>query len=269
MADEKILRPKSFRLDDDTADKFRAICESTGGNQQETLERLIQVYELQAGKAILTERKADMQKFEKYSAILTRMYMNSLEENQHVTDVVRESFEDALKSKDETIMDLQNRESKAEMDKSEAVNLAAAYKEEAANLNKQLEQLQKAYDSINANLLDKDQLNKALADTCRELRTKVESLEMDLDGLETLKRNLDEAKTAKAEIETKLEAEQVAHKKELEDIQAKMQLAQERAVLESEKKSQKEYEEQIRIITQKYMNLITEKFQINGKETGE
>jgi hypothetical protein len=88
VADEKVLRPKSFRLDDETADKFRKIGETIGANQQETLERLIQAYELQIGKSNLTEKKADMEKFESYIAILNRMYMASLEDNQHITDVV-------------------------------------------------------------------------------------------------------------------------------------------------------------------------------------
>ena len=128
MADEKVLKPKSFRLDDETADKFRKIGETIGANQQETLERLIQAYELQIGKSNLTEKKADMEKFEGYIAILNRMYMASLEDNQHITDVVRESFEDALKSKDQTIRELQKRESKAVWDMNEAVNQMEVYR---------------------------------------------------------------------------------------------------------------------------------------------
>ena len=157
MADEKVLKPKSFRLDDETADKFRKIGETIGANQQETLERLIQAYELQIGKSNLTEKKADMEKFESYVAILNRMYMASLEDNQHITDVVRESFEDALKSKDQTIRELQKKESQAEMDRNEAVNLMEAYKKESEDLRKELEASQKSCETVKASLADKDQ----------------------------------------------------------------------------------------------------------------
>ena len=97
MADDKILKPKSFRIDDETADKFKEISSSIGGNQQETLAKLIEAYEFQSGKAILTEKKADIEQFEKYVTALTRMFMGSLEDNQNITETVRTEFE-ALQS---------------------------------------------------------------------------------------------------------------------------------------------------------------------------
>ena len=60
MADDKVLKPKSFRIDDETAERFKEISASIGGNQQETLAKLIEAFEFQSGKAILTEKKADI-----------------------------------------------------------------------------------------------------------------------------------------------------------------------------------------------------------------
>ena len=57
MGDSKELKPKSFRIDDATADKFKEISSQIGGNQQETLAKLIEAYEFQGGKAILTDKK--------------------------------------------------------------------------------------------------------------------------------------------------------------------------------------------------------------------
>lgn len=57
MADGKELKPKSFRIDDETAEKFKEISNTIGGNQQETLAKLIEAFEFQSGKAILTEKK--------------------------------------------------------------------------------------------------------------------------------------------------------------------------------------------------------------------
>ena len=86
MADDKVLKPKSFRIDDETADKFKEISATIGGNQQETLAKLIEAFEFQSGKAILTEKKADIDQFEKYVTAITRMYMSSLEDNQNITE---------------------------------------------------------------------------------------------------------------------------------------------------------------------------------------
>ena len=259
------LKPRSFRIDEETADKFRKIGESIGANQQETLERLIQAYELQVGKSTLTERKADMEKFEGYVAILNRMYMASLEDNQHITDVVRESFEDALKSKDQTIQELQKKESQAEMDRNEAVNLMEAYKKESEDLRKELEASQKSCETVKASLADKDQLNKALTDTCNELRAKVESLKEDQQQMEALRKDLEAAKAIQEATAKQLKEEQAAGKKALEDLQSKLEVAQERAILEAEKRLQKEQEEQIREINQRYAELIAGKLQADSR----
>ena len=108
MADKE-LKPKSFRLDEETAEKFREISVAIGGNQQETLAKLIEAYEFQTSKAILVDKKGDIEQFEKYVSALTRMYMGTLEDNQNLTETIRTEFDALLKSKDNTIQDLQSK----------------------------------------------------------------------------------------------------------------------------------------------------------------
>ena len=93
MADSKELKPKSFRINDETAEKFKEISMNIGGNQQETLSKLIEAYEFQAGKVVLTEKKADIEQFEKYITAITRMFMGSLEDNQNVSETIRTEFD--------------------------------------------------------------------------------------------------------------------------------------------------------------------------------
>ena len=57
MAQDNILKPKSFRIDEETAEKFKQISAAIGGNQQEALSKLIEAYEFQTGKAIITKKK--------------------------------------------------------------------------------------------------------------------------------------------------------------------------------------------------------------------
>ena len=59
MADGKELKPKSFRIDEATAEKFKEISGQIGGNQQRTLAKLRGAIEFQSGKAILNYKKAD------------------------------------------------------------------------------------------------------------------------------------------------------------------------------------------------------------------
>lgn len=73
------------------------------------MAKFIEAYEFQAGKAVLTEKKADIGKYEKCVTAITRVYMTNLEDNQNITETVRTEFNALLHSKDRTIQDLQEK----------------------------------------------------------------------------------------------------------------------------------------------------------------
>lgn len=263
MADDKILKPKSFRIDDETADKFKEISSSIGGNQQETLAKLIEAWEFQSGKAILTEKKADIEQFEKYVTALTRMFMGALEDNQNITETVRTEFEALLQSKDTTIQDLQSQLTVSKQLKEEATTKAKTYADENSRLNEYIESLQKEYnsklDDMQSMLTDKESLNRALTDSCNDLKTKVDVMAAEHEEVATLRKNItditverDSLKQSIAEAEKTLNRATTEHEKAIADMQqhendsiervkAEMQIAQDKAVLEVERK----YQEQI------------------------
>lgn len=263
MADDKILKPKSFRIDDETADKFKEISSSIGGNQQETLAKLIEAWEFQSGKAILTEKKADIEQFEKYVTALTRMFMGSLEDNQNITETVRTEFEALLQSKDTTIQDLQSQLTVSKQLKEEATIKAKTYVDENGRLNEYIESLQKEYnskmDDMQSMLTDKENLNRALTDSCNDLKAKVDVMAAEHEEVTTLRKNIaditverDSLKQSIAEAEKSLNRATTEHEKAIADmkqhesdsidrVKAEMQIAQDKAVLEVERK----YQEQI------------------------
>ncbi len=180
MADGKELKPKSFRIDDETAEKFKEISNTIGGNQQETLAKLIEAFEFQSGKAILTEKKADIEQFEKYITAITRMFMGSLEDNQNITETVRTEFDALLKSKDATIQDLQEKLTVAKQLKEDVALKARTHADENTRLNSVIDSLNNEYnskmDDMQSMLSDKDNLNKALTDSCNDLKAKIEGM---------------------------------------------------------------------------------------------
>ncbi len=266
MADDKILKPKSFRIDDETADKFKEISSSIGGNQQETLAKLIEAYEFQSGKAILTEKKADIEQFEKYVTALTRMFMGSLEDNQNVTETVRTEFEALIQSKDTTIQDLQSQLTVSKQLKEEATTKAKTYVDENSRLNEYIESLQKEYNSkmndMQSMLTDKENLNKALTDSCNDLKAKVDVMSEEHEEIITIRKNLaditierDTLKQSIAEAEKSLNRANTEHEKAITElkqhesdsidrVKAKMQIALDKAVLDTERK----YQEQIQTL---------------------
>ena len=255
MADGKELKPKSFRIDDATAERFKEISADIGGNQQETLAKLIEAYEFQAGKAILTDKKDDIEQFERYVNAITRMFMGSLEDNQNITETVRTEFDGLLKSKDATIQDLQEKIKVAKQLQQDSDEKAKTYADANTDLVKKLEKLQLDSDAkindLNMMLSDKEKLNQALANSFDEMKEKMNAMQAEHDSFDKMKKNLD---NAQKELETAKQDKQAAdktieelkkHEKESVDrCKEQMQIAQDKALIELDKK----YQEQIQTL---------------------
>lgn len=198
----KNTKPRSFRIDDETAEKFKQIAGTIGGNQQETLAKLIESYEFQQGKALLADKKSEIERFENYITILTRMYMDSLEENQNTEMLVCGQYEAVLKSKDTVIQDLQKKLENAIELKNEAVLKYRKGGDEKVLLENQLDSLKKvfleaktdfektltdnriAYESA---LGDREDLNEALKETISNLKESMKSMK---EENQTLKKDV-------------------------------------------------------------------------------
>lgn len=262
MADGKELKPKSFRIDDETAEKFKEISNTIGGNQQETLAKLIEAFEFQSGKAILTEKKADIEQFEKYITAITRMFMGSLEDNQNITETVRTEFDALLKSKDTTIQDLQEKLTVAKQLKEDATLKARTHADENVRLNEVIDSLNNEYnskmDDMQSMLSDKDSLNKALTDLCNDLKAKIESMREAVEQSAVLRGELDQLKKEhekvireQSDLKKQMQQEQTAHERtvselkqheadDLERLKEQLQIAQDKAILQIEKSYQEQ-----------------------------
>lgn len=191
MAENKEIKPKSFRLDDDTAERFRDIAAEIGGNQQETLSKLIEAYEFQKGKAILIERKADIERFEGYVNLLSRMFMSVLEDNQNVSETVRGEFVAQLNAKDMTIRDLQDKVnsivSNHETVAAELEKIKEAHAATDELLKKSRSDLKEKETQLTSMLADKDVLNKALSGTIEEQKEKIARMGEELSSAQDIK----------------------------------------------------------------------------------
>ena len=181
------VKPRSFRIDEETAEKFKKICVEAGLNQQDALAKLIETYELQAGKAVLTEKREDIEVFERYTSILVQKYMCSLEDNQHVKETVRTEFEAMIRSKDELISDLQAQKKAAEEAKQQVTAEAKKAAEEADQLREQLEAKQKEHEDLKAYKETLAERNKDLKADKDRLEAQVNVLKEDQQQMEALR----------------------------------------------------------------------------------
>ena len=296
MADSKELKPKSFRIDDETAEKFKEISVSIGGSHQETLAKLIETFEFQQGKAILTEKKADIEQFEKYVSCLTRMYMSTLEDNQNITETVRTEFDALLKSKDSIIQDLQEKLTVAKQLKEEATTRAKAHANENEELKQTMERLNTEYNSkmndMQDMLMDKDNLNRALTSSCNDLKTKVEQMKADAEEnkeirqeLDSLKKEYDKLENTYKSLESNFSYEKTKYEQmitqmqkyeneTLERVKEQEQIKLDKTVLELEKQHQEQIQQlkehkqtEIDKYQQKYLTLLEQMEQSKAKRT--
>ena len=260
MAESKELRPRSFRIDAETAERIKEISNTIGGNQQETIAKLIEAYEFQSGKAVLIEKKADIEQFEKYITAITRMFMGSLEDNQNISETVRTEFDALLTSKDAVIQDLQEKLTVAKQVKEDATLKARTHADENARLNSVIDSLNNEYNSkmedMQSMLSDKDNLNKALTDSCNDLKSKIERMKEAAAQSSALKKELEQLKQEhekiilkQSDLEKQMQQEQAAHAQTVLDLKQheadalerqkeQSQIVQDRALLQIEKSYQ-------------------------------
>lgn len=260
MAESKELRPRSFRIDDETAERIKEISNTIGGNQQETIAKLIEAYEFQSGKAVLIEKKADIEQFEKYITAITRMYMGSLEDNQNITETVRTEFDALLTSKDAVIQDLQEKLTVAKQVKEDATLKARTHADENARLHEVIESLHHEYntkmDDMQSMLSDKDNLNKALTDSCNELKAKIDGIRESAEQSAAFKKELEQLKQEhekitqkQSDLEKQMQQQQAAHAQTVSELKQheadalerqkeQSQIVQDRALLQIEKSYQ-------------------------------
>lgn len=218
---------RSFRITEATADKIKDIAAEIGGNQQQTLAKLIEAYELQKGKTVLADKRTDIETFDNYVTALTRMYMTALENGQNASNIVRAEFEAQLKSKDSYIQDLQEQTTQAKQAEQEATAIAEGLKNENTRLNSYIETLKTEYEAKTADLQemlkDKDKLNKAFKETIEQQKKELTGIEEKSNEVEKLKAELEQCRADLNKANQDKDQMQLKHEKEMLELERKLQ----------------------------------------------
>ena len=133
------VKQTNFRVDQETADKFRQFCMDAGMNQAQGFDHVMEVLEMDRAKEAVPGRATEIEEFERNIKAVMAAYMNSLEINSNAEERVREQFSAALDSKDKTIQDLQGQVARLKGEKDTAEKVAADVAEAAAQASKDAE----------------------------------------------------------------------------------------------------------------------------------
>lgn len=240
IMDASELKVRSFRADNETYDKFKQLAEDEFGNQGQCLSSLINLYETEKSKVILTNRGLEIESFQDYLNKISGLFLTSLQLNQDAEGRIREEFIRQLESKDNTIVDLQARVAGLKTSNESNEEYAKDLKEQNNELLLKVSSLEKTLDKQNKDyavaLADKDSLNRALTDSCNERKIEIETLKTTINDTAQQLNNLNaieaENKSLVAEI-NKL-------KNDIEKQKEAAELEKEKALLAAERVHQQE-----------------------------
>ena len=272
MGDNAELKVKSFRINEETAEKFRVIANEVGGNQQEVMAKLIEAYEFQKGKAVLIEKKAEIDQFEKYVSCLVGMYMRSLEDNQNITSTVRTEFESSLHSKDETIKDLQARWKEAREQKEEAIKKAEELEDKNKDLNKQIlameeihteevKELKNTIEDLKLDKLSNEEQSKTLITSYKTLMNQFDQMKADAEKSKELEQQLAKLQSEHDKLKDthdKLQSDFSNQKTNHDKIIADMQKQENETIKRTKEQVKFDYENKILELKQKHQQELKE-----------
>lgn len=240
MADEKVIKTRSYRIDQETEEKIKRIAEEIGGSQQEAFARLVEVYELQATKLSMPGRANTIDTFQEYQGKLTNMFTQLLIENQDAEDRIRTNYEAELRSKDQTIIDLQAAAKAAKEQAEEAKNRMQEAQTAEQKARDMIAEKETEIKRLTESMEDKERLNALAIKANTDLESKVSAMEQsaaraDADAKEVIR--------LRTELIKAQDALKAAENHEIEEIRKqteKSAMAQEKALLELEKVHQEE-----------------------------
>ncbi|MGL4656124.1 MAG: hypothetical protein ACRCWM_09625 [Sarcina sp.] len=183
--ENKELKVKSFRVDEDTFAKFKEIASSEFGNQSQCLEALINIYETEESKSTLIGRRLEIESFQDYINKINRLFVTSLQLSSDAEERAKEGFVKKLEAKDEALSVL-----KTKMDSLKEEN--ASLKEESKKLKNEFSSLQKQLAELESAKNTLTQLSNRNYDLVSKYEAELQTLKEESDKLKELDKRVKE-----------------------------------------------------------------------------
>lgn len=239
------IKQASFRLGDDTIEKFKELAVELGYNQADMFNNLLSTFELARARCQIVDRGKEIEAFEVTANTLVSMFVNSLSVNQTAEETIRIKLNEEINMKDTTIRDLQEQQ----------VNFKAetvATKENAEILEKQNKEFTSELGSLKIEFLQKNNTINSQLDQISTLNSIVSeykkykdiNVEVETKNKVLLSENLD-AKHKNIDLENKFKNSEEMTEFFRDEIQA---LKQEKAGLSEElRQTEINYKEELKV----------------------
>lgn len=206
------IKPKYFRIDDETAAKIEQLSTEVFNSKNECLKSLVQLYELEQSKKTMPGFATDIDNFRAHLSIIEESYLHLLQLNADGELRIREEYSLELSTMTKNIAALQE---SLEAAKSELKTFKDLYREQRDLANNRFQELDKA----NTALGDKEKLVKMLEAQMEQLKENLDSATAELASKEErfAQFNMLEAEKEKLQMENgRLEEQITLYEKQLE-----------------------------------------------------
>ena len=228
----------NFRLDKDTADRFRKFCKENGMNQSQGFEHLMQILELDRAKKVFPGSEKDLEIFEMHVKKIVEAYINRVEEYNNARELAHEHYSSLLVSKDKTIEDLQQKSSGLLEAKTTAEQTAAAAAKAAAQASKEAQAVKDQAETALKLIEEKERTIATLTDklTAAEARaSKYDELASALSAANEQLKELDH-RLSNSKKDAELEREKALREAELQNARLQMKIEMLEAQLAAQSK---------------------------------
>lgn len=206
------IKPKYFRIDDETAAKIEQLSTEVFNSKNECLKSLVQLYELEQSKKTMPGFATDIDNFRAHLSIIEESYLHLLQLNADGELRIREEYSLELSTMTKNIAALQE---SLETTKNELKTFKDLYREQRDLANNRYEELGKA----NTALGDKEKLVKMLETQMEQLKENLDSATAELASKEDRFAQFDMLEAEKEKLQTengRLEEQITLYEKQLE-----------------------------------------------------
>ena len=226
MAGSNELRPVSYRIDDETKDKIKLIADELQLSQQGTLQKLIEAFELQKDKSLVSDpgKKEIIENFEFYTSKLNQSFISIVQGLQDADEKAEMKVLDKLQSKDMTIQDLQEKITTANQLKEAATLQAKEFANKNLQLEKDIQELNKQIEAMNKQIDTYKASNEALTASLTLANEKAKDNEEAAKDYSMAVKELDKVKNELEKSKNELELLKHDHAAELKQLDTQKQL---------------------------------------------
>ncbi len=172
---KETLSGYSFRLSKETSEAFREISKDLGENQEYAMSVLIDSYKGIVEKNQL-KNPDKYDEFEKYLSVLKDLYMNSLRATDDANILAKQEYASQLLSKDNIILELQERLKNTEIERDTALKELTPVKDELGQVVLTLSEAKNTIEALNE---EKDDIKASCDEKVEKLTRELEEVRAD------------------------------------------------------------------------------------------